>query len=758
MMFDIMDIAGLIDVEPLISIMRNFHDFSKIPQGIFDRNHRIICEFGTQSICEIFHRKSNHSTRFCLQKIESLEFESDDRDYYSACQCANGLMTYMVPIMVKGELVAVAYLGQFLTEKPDMEFFRGQAQRYGFDSHDYLKAVSEVPIVAKDVAERAARFLSVFSKVLSTSAAAILNNLENEENAKKKEARRTALMESLLMMSNMEAKVQDDAIKGITELTAKALDVDYVSFCRQSSENKNDLYTYRYIRAESFHEQFLIKDDIPQHPTYFQALEDGLIVVAPDAVADERTREYNEHHHVPLGIVSTIEVPTKLMGRSTGVLSIEHTWEKRQWTQDELYFSMIAERILSMSLDWFERQRLEEARSILEENLLQSRKMDALGVLAGGIAHDFNNILGVILGYAELAIKTLPDGPMVNEYLLEICKSSVLAKKTIEKVLAFSRKCENMRAAVRIDKAFNEMLRYLGNALPEKITMHFSSNVKGVRVYIDPYQLHQMTLNLVQNAIYSMKGTGGCIKMVLDRMIVASGSRYAKIGVPIGEYMHFTVEDEGAGIPPEIISRIFEPYFTTKPPSEGTGMGLAMVHGIVKSAGGFVEALNNLVRGTKMVVLLPIFEDSGTDETTTNIVAGLKSEIPMFDGFAVCIDDDIKMAQITGRMLKLMGFDCEIYDNPMDMLDAFALSEKTVDFVVIDYHMQGMNGLELAGRIKNLYPETEAILMTMAGDVVEHDDLSAHGISIILEKPLRFADMVQVIGLLQKEREQNGTR
>lgn len=746
----IKNIAEIIEVEPLISIMRNFYDFSRIPQGIFDKNHKIICEFGTQRICDVFHRTNTHTGNFCIQKNEPPKLDPDGGEF-SARQCANGLMTYTVPVIVNGELIAVAYLGQFFTEQPDMSFFSRQAQRYGFEEAAYLQAISEVPVVAIGIAQRAARFLSGFSKVLSTSAANMLKGFESEERARCKEERRATLMESLLKISKIEAFDQNEAIEAITELTAKALAVDYVSFCRRSACSKDDLYTYRYINPENYHEQFVSKDEISQHPAYFKALDDGLIIVAHDAIADSRTREYNKNHHIPLSIASTIEVPTRLMGETTGVLSIEHAWEKRDWSQDELYFALLAERMLSRVLDWFEKQRLQKERRILEENLLQSRKMDALGVLAGGIAHDFNNILGVILGYAELAIKTLPDEQMVNEYLQEICKSSVSAKKTIEKMLAFSRKGESMSIAVSIDKAFNEILRYLGNTLPEKITMNFSSNAKGIRVYIDPYQLHQITLNLIKNAIYSMRGKGGCMKIVLGKMVVDAGSRRADSGVVPGSYLHFTVADEGEGISAEVLPRIFEPYFTTKPPSEGTGMGLAMVHGIVKSAGGFIETISEVGKGTLVSILLPIFEDMGNDETAVSVNTGLESKIPVFEGYVVCIDDEKKMARLAARMLKLMGFECDVFNDPLEMLDALAGMERKIDMAVIDSRMPAMNGLELAGRIKYLYPAIETILMTTAGEKIEPGELAAQGISIILEKPLRFADMVQAIGLLQKE-------
>lgn len=754
------NIAESIDVEPLINIMKSFYEFSKIPQGIFDKNQNTICEFGTQKVCGCYHRTSEQTAGYCTQKYNYLN--ADDKiEEISVCQCANGLMTYTVPVLVKDELIAVAYLGQFFTEPPNMEFFERQAERYGFAKDDYLQAITEVPLVDPDLAEKAACFLAVFSRILAASAANSLESIENEEKTRLKEQQRSALMASLLKIYNNETNDRDQAIRNITEITAQALDVDYVSFCRQCENNKNDLYTYRYVRKENFHEQYILENDIPKHQEYFDALGNGLVIVADDAVADNRTRSYNEDHHFPLGIVSTIEAPTKLMGNMTGVLSIEQAGEKRHWSQDEIYFSLLAERMLTLSLDWFEKQELERERRMLEESLLQSRKMDALGVLAGGIAHEFNNILGVILGYAELAIRTLPaDGSAaINEYLQEICKSSMVAQKTIERVLAFSRKSESMPIAVNIDKAFSEMLKYFDkNGLPDKIAMKFSSSVRGLRVYIDPNQLHQVTLNLIKNAIYSMRHKGGCINIVLERFAIGASSQFVDSGLEVGNYLKFVIADEGEGIPDEILPQVFDPYFTTKPQAEGTGMGLAMVHGIVSAAGGWVGVESKKGQGSIFTVLLPICADTDHEEPLTNMTAGLDAEMPVFEGHAVCIDSDGKMAKIAGRMLQLMGFESSVYDDPLILMDGLATMECKIDVAVIGMRLSNMSGLQLAQRMKKLCPDIETILMAPAGDIVGHDELVAHGVSIIIEKPLRFADLMQTIGLIYKERKQNEYR
>jgi signal transduction histidine kinase len=250
------------------------------------------------------------------------------------------------------------------------------------------------------------------------------------------------------------------------------------------------------------------------------------------------------------------------------------------------------------------------ARKRLEAQLRQAQKMEAIGTLAGGIAHDFNNMLAAILGYTELVFDEIPQDSPAWRYLQEVYKAGQRAKTLVQQILTFSRRMEQARTPVQLAPLVEEALVLLRASLPSTIAMHPSIMQDAGTVLADPTQLQQVLLHLGTNAAHAMRAAGGRLEIRVEAVEVDERGTAQPLELPAGPYVCLTVTDTGQGMPPEVIERIFEPFFTTKGPGEGTGMGLALVHGIVTSHGGAVTVASSVGQGTTVTIYLPRLTDS----------------------------------------------------------------------------------------------------------------------------------------------------
>ena len=258
-------------------------------------------------------------------------------------------------------------------------------------------------------------------------------------------------------------------------------------------------------------------------------------------------------------------------------------------------------------IDLSEQLRAEQERKRLQTQLRQAQKMEALGTLAGGIAHDFNNILSAVLGYSELGLQDLDDAshPLFAK-LTAINHAGHRAKRLVDQILAFSRRQEQPQVPVKIAPIVKEVLKLLQSSLPASIRVQ-STVADDRSVMGDPTQIHQIIMNLCTNAYHAMQDAGGLLGLVLEPVCVDSRDACGVEDLPAGSYLRIAVADTGTGIDPAIIERIFDPYFTTKEKGKGTGLGLAVVHGIVKQYGGGISVDSRLGQGTTISVLLPAY-------------------------------------------------------------------------------------------------------------------------------------------------------
>ncbi len=382
------------------------------------------------------------------------------------------------------------------------------------------------------------------------------------------------------------------------------------------------------------------------------------------------------------------------------------------------------------------------ARDITEEAelqrcLLHAQKMQAIGTLAGGIAHDFNNILSGIMGFAELAIKEVPVDSPIFKKIEQIVQAAQRAKELIQQILSFSRYVEDKKRPVQCASIIKEVLKFIRAALPAEIEI--KTNVQSdSAILVNPTQLHQVIINLCTNAYHAMQENGGTLTINLKDVIV-NYPEAKRLDLPIGKYVKIEVSDTGHGISPEIIDRIFEPYFTTKK-EKGTGLGLAVVYGIIKDAGGAITVNSKLGEGTTFSIYLPCVEQKGKEEEEIKDITLCKGH-----GKILLIDDEKLVLEVEREMLESLGYYTTACLNPYEALNEIELNPKKYDLVITDLSMPGISGEKLAKKIISLCPDLPVILCTGFGDLVVEERLKKMGIKEILRKPVSLKQFAQTI-------------
>ena len=385
--------------------------------------------------------------------------------------------------------------------------------------------------------------------------------------------------------------------------------------------------------------------------------------------------------------------------------------------------------------------RLEmQERKRAEKELIHAHKMEAIGTLAGGIAHDFNNILTAVMGYAEIGIHKKDIDPAKLKYIFEqILQAGFRAKDLIRQILTFSSQRDQERVPARIGTIVKEALKLLRATLPKNIQIREIIRTETDVVLAVPTQIHQIIMNLCTNAAHAMRDTGGVIEVVLD---ICSQETLREVILDQssgGRYLELIVRDTGSGIDPAIVNRIFDPFFSTKAPGEGTGMGLSVVHGIVNSHGGTIRVQSELGKGSTFYVFLPLAESIEVAE------AQPEEDIPKGSGHILFVDDEQSLVEVGNEMLQEIGYTVSIKTDAREALEEFRAQPDSFDLVITDKNMPVMTGFELAQEIVRIRPDIPLILCSGYHDEVDVDKARKLGFREIIVKPLSLRDMAETI-------------
>lgn len=378
----------------------------------------------------------------------------------------------------------------------------------------------------------------------------------------------------------------------------------------------------------------------------------------------------------------------------------------------------------------------------LEEQLRQSQKMEALGTLAGGIAHDFNNILGVILGYAEIIESGAEPDSGLDRRIGEISRAGRRARDLVTQILNFSRQGPQERHAMTLAPLIKEALKLLRSSVPTNVEIISRMETDQDQVMADATQMHQILLNLCGNASHAMQETGGTMTVTLADV---RGDDPALPPDDLGKperFVRLTVSDDGPGVDPEVAERVFDPFFTTKRQGEGTGMGLAMVHGIVKRHDGYVVLDNRPGRGAAFHVFLP--KSSAMERRETDAPADLVFR----EGRILFVDDEKPLTDIGREMLESFGFEVVTRTSSVEALEAFRFKPRDFDLIITDQSMPNMTGMEFAREVLKIRPDIPIILCTGFSDAVSYDRLRDVGIGDFIMKPILKHDLMGSISRL----------
>jgi PAS domain S-box-containing protein len=396
-------------------------------------------------------------------------------------------------------------------------------------------------------------------------------------------------------------------------------------------------------------------------------------------------------------------------------------------------------RFVGSAIDVTAQKQAQSEKESLQGQLRQSQKMEALGTLAGGIAHDFNNILGAILGYGELAQQHSTDGSALRRYVDNVMHAAGRAKALVDRILGFSRSGLGEHVPVHVQSVVEETLELLSASLPARITLAKRLEAGDAAVMGDPTHLHQVAMNLCTNALHAMEA-GGAMTVTLERVELSAPRSLSRGSLSPGPYVCLVVSDTGPGIPAAVLERVFDPFFTTRRVSGGTGLGLSLVHGIVADLGGAIDVVTKEGEGTTLSIWLPVAGE------VSRVAGDAADTVPRGAGQTVMIvDDEPQLVALTEETLAELGYEPVGFGFASAAISAIQAAPGRFDLVLTDEAMPGLTGTELAGQLRRLQPDLPIILMSGHGGSALARQAAEIGVNEVLRKPLQRRDLAEAV-------------
>jgi len=389
--------------------------------------------------------------------------------------------------------------------------------------------------------------------------------------------------------------------------------------------------------------------------------------------------------------------------------------------------------------DISERKKAEKEKILLEKQLRQSQKMESIGTLTGGIAHDFNNLLYMISGNAELALEDTPKWTPVHTNLEEIKSASLRAAGIVKQLLNFSRKTDQKLEPLGAVAVIRDALKFLRSTIPTTIDIQRHLPETDITILADPVQINQVLMNLCINAAHAMENTGGILEIIVEKVHLNAEEADSYPDLTAGDFLKIMVSDTGPGIASENINRIFDPYFTTKEMGKGSGMGLSIVHGIVKNYSGAVFVDSRPGEGTTFSLLFPVVDKKPKIETETI------DELPRGHETILFVDDEEAITDMTQKVLERLGYKVEICLNPLRALDLFQSKPEYFDVVITDMTMPQMTGAKLSEKLMEIRSDIPIIICTGHSSLINEENAKQLGIADYVMKPVSMSRIAKAI-------------
>jgi len=373
----------------------------------------------------------------------------------------------------------------------------------------------------------------------------------------------------------------------------------------------------------------------------------------------------------------------------------------------------------------------------MQKRLLQSQKMEAVGTLAGGIAHDFNNILASILGYTEMALDELPQNGEIAEDLKIVFDSGIRAKELVGQILTIARQGEEKALDIKLQPILKETLKFTRSSFPSNIEIRQEVDPECRRVYANPTQIHQIMMNLITNARHAMGEENGILDISIKEVEVDNKEHP---DLKQGDYVCLTVADSGVGMNQSTLDRIFEPYFTTKDKDTGTGLGLAVCHGIIMALNGSIEVTSEIGKGTVFQVFLPVALSQHKFKPETQL-----GPDPTGNEHILLVDDEPSLLKMMKKILERLGYKVTTRANGLEAWDCFRSDPDTFNLMITDVTMPQMTGDQLSMKILEMSPSFPIILCSGFSGKISESEAEAMGIRALMKKPIAKRELARKI-------------
>ena len=389
--------------------------------------------------------------------------------------------------------------------------------------------------------------------------------------------------------------------------------------------------------------------------------------------------------------------------------------------------------------DITESKQAENERDDLSNQLFQSQKHESIGTLAGGIAHEFNNVLSIIIGNNELVMDELPEWSPAKENTEEIRIAGLRARDMVKQLLLFSRRTDAKKKPVQIGSVVKESLQLIRTSTPANI--HINQHIAGdiAPIFGNTTQINQLLINLCVNAVDAMITTGGVITIGLNNETIHEDFSNSQVSLSPGRYVKLMVSDTGHGMDKHTLDRIFEPYFTTKAVGKGTGIGLAVVHGIVGKHNGIIYAESLPGKGSVFTILLPVYEGPMDQEPETDI------GFPTGNERILLVDDELSLFKLGQQRLEGLGYTVQGSTDASEVLGIFKTDPNAFDLIITDMAMPNMTGDQLAAEILKIRPDIPILLCTGYSQKLSAEKAREMGISAFVMKPLDRKDFAVIV-------------
>ncbi len=672
------------------------------------------------SLCKII-RKTEKGRASCVHSDSVIGQYHPEGPIVQPC-LSGGLWDAGANISVGNEHIANWLVGQVRSNNTDVQKILDYARNIGADVSEVEKAIGNVTVmpleqfkdisyslfvIANQLSEQAFQKIKQQTLVAEKVEAQKLLNQKNAELQKKNEYLEALHETSLNMFSRIElTKVLDSIINRASKLTGIPDGFIHI-YDRSGNLLEIKAACGRYTQLKGIKLK-------PGEGIAGKVWESGELLFTNEYQSWSGKSQKTQFEFV----TSAVGVPLTSGSKIEGAIGLSHHESGRTVSEDTITILEQFAELATIAIDnakLFEglkdeldkRIQLESERQQMEARLRQSQKMEAVGTLAGGIAHDFNNILFPVIGFSQMVMHDLPEDSPLRSQMEAVLTGADRAKNLVQQILTFSRETEQDYRPLHLQMIVKEALKLARASLPSTIKIINQIQKNTGMVMADPTQIHQIVMNLITNALHAMEKDGGDLTVELKDALLTDQDLPGPDMIP-GEYVHLAISDTGCGMGPETLKRIYEPYYTTKEKNKGTGLGLAVVHGIVSNLHGEIIVQSTPGKGTSFSVYLPkIIEKSEEDDMKTVSVTQLNGNEKI-----LLVDDEKPILSMVEQLLKRFGYDVKPYENSHDALSSFESNPLEFDIVITDMTMPGITGDKLVTRIKSIRPEIPVILCT----------------------------------------------